>query len=73
MGIRPGIKVLGLGCGVGEPTRCIVLFTGTTIIGINDFQLTGVRKYTKQAGLEGQASFVKDDFMKLVEIFGEFL
>ncbi|KAK7040867.1 Delta(24)-sterol C-methyltransferase [Paramarasmius palmivorus] len=73
MGIRPGMRVLDVGCGIGDPARCIARFTGATVVGINnnDFQLGRARKYTKEAGLEGQVSFVKGDFMKLVETFGE--
>ena len=43
------------------------------VVGLNnnDFQIGRARRYTKQAGLENQVSFVKGDFMKLSEQFGE--
>ncbi|KAJ7600405.1 delta-sterol C-methyltransferase [Mycena floridula] len=73
MRLRPGMRVLDVGCGVGGPAREIAVFSDATIIGLNnnDFQLGRARKYTKQMGLEDQVSFVKGDFMKLAEQFGE--
>ncbi len=73
MGLRPGMRVLDVGCGVGGPAREIARFSDVTIVGLNnnDFQIGRARKYTKLAGLEGQVTFVKGDFMKLGEQFGE--
>jgi sterol 24-C-methyltransferase len=67
------MKVLDVGCGVGGPAREISRFADVQIIGLNnnEFQVHRARKYTKEAGLEDQISFVKGDFMKLVEQFGE--
>ncbi|KAF8649079.1 hypothetical protein AX16_006026 [Volvariella volvacea WC 439] len=71
--LRPGMRVLDVGCGVGGPAREIARFTGCQIIGLNDndFQIQRARKWTRQAGLEGQVIFVKADFMKLSEEFEE--
>ena len=73
MNLKPGMRVLDVGCGVGAPAREIAQFSDATIVGLNnnDFQIHRARKYTKQAGLEGQVTFVKGDFMKLAEQFGE--
>jgi sterol 24-C-methyltransferase len=73
MVLRPGMRVLDVGCGVGGPAREIARFTDTKIIGLNnnDFQIGRARKYAKQAGLENSVTFVKGDFMKLSEQFGE--
>lgn len=73
MTLRPGMRVLDVGCGVGGPAREIAQFTDSEIVGLNnnDFQIQRARKYTKKAGLEGQVTFVKGDFMKLSEQFGE--
>jgi len=73
MGLKPGMRVLDVGCGVGGPAREIARFADVNIVGLNnnDFQIGRARKYTKRAGLEGQVSFVKGDFMKLAEQFGE--
>lgn len=73
MNIRPGMRVLDVGCGVGGPAREIARFTDANIVGLNnnEFQVHRARKYAKQAGLEDQVTFVKGDFMKLSEQFGE--
>ncbi|KAI0687671.1 delta-sterol C-methyltransferase [Cytidiella melzeri] len=72
MNLRPGMRVLDVGCGVGGPAREIARFADVHIVGLNnnDYQITRARKHTKNAGLEGQVEFVKGDFMKLVEKFG---
>lgn len=73
MNLRPGMRVLDVGCGVGGPAREIAQFTDCQIIGLNnnEFQIQRARKYTQKAGLENQVTFVKGDFMKLSEQFGE--
>lgn len=73
MNIRPGMRVLDVGCGVGGPARQIANFADVRIVGINNnaFQVGRARNYTKQMGLEDQVQFVKGDFMKLAEQFGE--
>jgi ubiquinone/menaquinone biosynthesis C-methylase UbiE len=73
MSLRPGMRVLDVGCGVGGPAREIARFSDAKIVGLNnnDFQIGRARKYTKAAGLEDQVQFVKGDFMKLSEQFGE--
>ena len=73
MSLRPGMRVLDVGCGVGGPARAIARFADVNIVGLNnnDFQIGRARRYTKKAGLEDQVTFVKGDFMKLSEQFGE--
>ncbi|THH00982.1 hypothetical protein EW026_g1641 [Hermanssonia centrifuga] len=73
MSLRPGMRVLDVGCGVGGPAREIARFADVTIVGLNnnEYQITRADKHTKYAGLEDQVSFVKGDFMKLSEQFGE--
>ena len=73
MVLRPGMRVLDVGCGVGGPAREIAQFTDAQIIGLNnnEFQLGRARKYTRRAGLENSVTFVKGDFMNLAEQFGE--
>ncbi|KAJ7204793.1 delta-sterol C-methyltransferase [Mycena pura] len=72
MQLRPGMRVLDVGCGVGGPAREIGRFSDVEIIGVNnnEFQVQRARKYTKEAGLEGQVKFTTGDFMKLEEQFG---
>ncbi|KAL5499251.1 ERG6 [Sanghuangporus vaninii] len=73
MGLKPGMRVLDVGCGVGGPAREIARFSDVNIVGINnnEFQVHRARKYTARAGLSGQVTFEKGDFMKLVDQFGE--
>ena len=73
MSLRPGMRVLDVGCGVGGPAREIARFSDVKIVGLNnnEFQIGRARRYTKAAGLEDQIQFVKGDFMQLSEQFGE--
>lgn len=73
MQLRPGMRVLDVGCGVGGPAREIARFADVNIVGLNnnEYQITRAQKHTKYAGLEDQITFVKGDFMKLSEQFGE--
>lgn len=73
MNLKPGMRVLDVGCGVGGPAREIAQFTDCQIVGVNNnqFQVGRARKYAKKEGLENQVTFVKGDFMRLSEQFGE--
>ena len=73
MHLRPGMRVLDVGCGVGGPAREIARLAGVNIVGVNNnaFQVERARRYTESAGLQDQVSFVKGDFMRLKEQFGE--
>ncbi|KAJ7643398.1 S-adenosyl-L-methionine-dependent methyltransferase [Mycena polygramma] len=73
IGLRPGMRVLDVGCGVGGPARTIARFVDVHITGvtINDFQVDRATKYTKAAGLEDSITFVQGDFTKLREKFPE--
>jgi sterol 24-C-methyltransferase len=73
MHLRPGMKVLDVGCGVGGPAREIAKFIGCQVVGItiNQRQLNAAIELTAQAGLGELCTFVRGDFLKLEEIFGE--
>ena len=73
MQLRPGMRVLDVGCGVGGPAREIARFADVNIVGINnnEYQVVRATRYVKHAGLQDQISFVKGDFMNLVKQFGE--
>lgn len=73
MQLRPGMRVLDVGCGVGGPAREIARFADVNIVGINnnEYQVGRATRYVKHAGLQDQISFVKGDFMNLVKQFGE--
>ena len=65
MGLRDGMKVLDVGCGVGGPAREIAKFTGVNIVGLNnnDYQIERAGRYAAKEGLSQQLSFTKGDFM----------
>ena len=73
IGLKPGMRVLDVGCGVGGPAREIATFSDAHITGLNNnsFQVSRARKYTEKANLSHLVDFVKGDFMKLSEQFGE--
>jgi len=73
MGLKPGMRVLDVGCGVGGPAREIAGFSDVNVVGLNNnaFQVGRATKYAKDLGLQDQVQFVKGDFMKLAEQFGE--
>lgn len=67
LGLRPGMKVLDVGCGVGGPMRAIARFSGATIVGINNnaYQIERGVGQTRAAGLAHLCSHVKGDFMQI--------
>ncbi|KAG8963360.1 Delta(24)-sterol C-methyltransferase [Tulasnella sp. 419] len=73
MQLKPGMRVLDVGCGVGGPAREISRFSDVYITGLNnnDFQIGRARRYTEKAGLSDKLKFTKGDFNKLKEQFGE--
>jgi sterol 24-C-methyltransferase len=70
--LRPGMKVIDAGCGVGGPARNIARFSGAEVTGINNnaYQVKRADEHTAKAGLTGQCHFVKADFMN-TELDGE--
>ncbi len=67
LNLKPGMKVLDVGCGVGGPMRAIARFSGATIVGVNnnDYQIGKGDKHNAEANLAHLCSFQKADFMKL--------
>ena len=65
MGLRSGMKVLDVGCGVGAPAREIARFTDVHITGLNnsDYQIDRAKRYTTNAACADRIVFVKGDFM----------
>ena len=73
MGLKRGMRVLDVGCGIGGPAREMAQFLDIHIVGLNnnDYQIGRARGLTAKAGLSDRVTFVKGDFMKLTEQFGE--
>ncbi|XP_048330085.1 cycloartenol-C-24-methyltransferase isoform X2 [Ziziphus jujuba] len=67
LGLKPGQKVLDVGCGIGGPLREIARFSSTSITGLNnnEYQITRGKELNRVAGVDKTCNFVKADFMKM--------
>ncbi|XP_066363483.1 cycloartenol-C-24-methyltransferase 1-like [Miscanthus floridulus] len=67
LGLKPGMKVLDVGCGIGGPLREIARFSSTSVTGLNnnEYQITRGKELNRLAGVSGTCDFVKADFMKM--------
>ncbi|VAI10641.1 unnamed protein product [Triticum turgidum subsp. durum] len=65
--LKPGMKVLDVGCGIGGPLREIARFSSTSVTGLNnnDYQITRGKALNRSVGLGATCDFVKADFMKM--------
>ncbi|KAF7144284.1 hypothetical protein RHSIM_Rhsim05G0184300 [Rhododendron simsii] len=65
--LKPGQKVLDVGCGIGGPLREIAQFSMTSITGLNnnEYQITRGKELNRKAGLDKTCDYVKADFMKM--------
>jgi len=66
-GIKPWMRVLDVGCGIGGPAREIAVFTGAQIVGvtINELHVQRGTQYNKEASLSDQIQIVKGNFLDL--------
>ncbi|KAH8689915.1 putative sterol 24-c-methyltransferase [Talaromyces proteolyticus] len=67
MGLKEGMNVLDVGCGVGGPAREIVKFSGVNVVGFNnnDYQIQRATRYAEREGLSKKLTFQKGDFMQM--------
>lgn len=67
LGMKPGVKALDVGCGVGGPMRHMAVFSGATIEGItiNQYQVNIGNKYNKKYGLDHLCNLNQGDFQNL--------
>ncbi len=65
--LKPGMKVLDVGCGIGGPMKTIAEKSGAQIVGLNlnAYQIAKGEKYMRKHGLEKQCSFHLGNFMKV--------
>lgn len=65
MGLKDGMTVLDVGCGVGGPAREIAKFTNANIVGLNnnDYQIARATHYAQKEGLSHKLNYTKGDFM----------
>ncbi len=74
MGLKPGMKVLDVGCGVGGPQRALAKKFGASIVGlnINEYQLGKCSVYNQEASLEHLCSLLHGDFLNIPAEDGSF-
>ena len=67
LGLKPGMVVADIGCGVGGPLMEIARFCGAKIVGVNSnaYQLERARKLTEEAKLTDLADFIHCDFLSV--------
>ena len=67
LGLRTGISVLDIGCGVGGPQRFMARNFGSSITGLNisEYQLHKCEKYNREAGLDELCHVLLGDFMAI--------
>ncbi|GAB5033101.1 delta-24-sterol methyltransferase [Nannochloropsis oceanica] len=73
LGLKPGMRVLDVGCGVGGPMRNIAIFSGAKIdgISINEYQVKIGNKYNEQHGLADACKSHQGDFQNLSDQWEE--
>jgi sterol 24-C-methyltransferase len=74
LGLKPGMRVLDVGCGVGGPQRTLAKRFGAAIVGLNisEYQLGKCAAYNGKAGLEDLCSVLRGDFMAIPAENGSF-
>lgn len=63
--MKPGMKILDVGCGVGGPARSVASFTGSHVTGItiNKAQVARAKLYSEEDGLSHCVDFIEGDWM----------
>lgn len=65
--IKPGMRVLDIGCGIGGPLALIAQHTGAAVVGLNNnhAQVEKARNRAANANLELPADFIISDYMHI--------
>lgn len=74
MELKPHMKILDIGCGVGGPAREMAKFISCHVTGvtINDLHVERSNQYNKEEGLQDQVHMVKGNFVDLPFEHGTF-
>lgn len=69
--LRPGMRVLDIGCGFGTLALALARDTGAEVVGItlSEVQLGEARARARDAGLDGQVTFRLQDYRAVSESF----
>jgi sterol 24-C-methyltransferase len=67
LGMRSGMKVLDVGCGVGGPMANLVRYTGANFVGINlnAYQIERAKRHTRD--IRSHCCFIHGDYMHVPE------
>jgi sterol 24-C-methyltransferase len=65
--LRPGLRAIDLGCGVGGPMREIARFSGAQVVGlnINAYQIEKAKRYNAAQGLDDLCELVHGSFLEI--------
>ncbi|KAK5086522.1 Delta(24)-sterol C-methyltransferase [Lithohypha guttulata] len=71
MGLKRGMRVLDVGCGIGAPAREVARLVGCEVVGvtINQWQVDRAIELTMLEGMGHLCTFIRGDFMRLDERF----
>ena len=74
IGLKPGMRVLDIGCGVGGPQRSLARKFGASIVGLNisEYQIGKCAAYNRKAGLDDLCSVLHGDFLDMPAESGSF-
>ncbi len=72
--LKPGMKVLDVGCGVGGPQRSLAGKYGCSIVGLNisEYQIGKCAAYNRKAGLDDLCGVLHGDFLDIPADSGSF-
>ncbi|KAL5994174.1 SUMO protein smt3 [Asimina triloba] len=67
LAVKPGDRILDVGCGVGGPMRAIAAHSRSHVVGItiNDYQVKRAKIHNKKAGLDSLCEVVCGNFLQM--------